>query len=234
MPKAYTTEETQAEFWRRVDVRGDDECHPWLGSLVAGYGMYRGKYAHRTAYELHHGALPPYHPKRSVIRHTCDNRPCCNWRHLVHGTTKQNNDDTVERGRAGDTARRTLNDKLVALARKLYATKRFSVDAIARRIGVSYETMRGAINGTSWKHLPGAVPTVKPERVNRPSLIPTGDEERAVKIKRRLAKGKTVASTAYRFGVSYTTAWQIGRGILWPNTEPLGDVLPKRKPREKP
>lgn len=34
-----------------------------------------------------------------MIRHRCDNRPCCNPAHLIPGTAKENARDVVDRGR---------------------------------------------------------------------------------------------------------------------------------------
>jgi hypothetical protein len=44
----------EERFWSRVDVRGPDECWPWMAATVKGYGqlsvMGRNEYAHRIAY----------------------------------------------------------------------------------------------------------------------------------------------------------------------------------------
>ena len=87
-------------FWSKVDIRGPDECWPWLaGCSDDGYGRFSlhgvNCNAHRVAYELVNGPLP----KGQVSRHTCDNRPCCNPRHLVAGTQQQNIADMDARGR---------------------------------------------------------------------------------------------------------------------------------------
>lgn len=93
----------QTRFWKYVDQRGPDECWPWTGTLVRGYGVlfYLGKVrgAHRIAYELAHGELPLLH-----IDHLCHNsdptcpgklacrhRRCVNPRHLEQVTQGTNN-----------------------------------------------------------------------------------------------------------------------------------------------
>ena len=92
-------------FWSKVDVRGPDECWPWLaGAHSAGYGKfwYDGcpHYSHRIAV-----MLDGRDPTGVVVRHRCDNPPCCNPAHLDLGTYADNSRDCVERGRQarGDT-----------------------------------------------------------------------------------------------------------------------------------
>ena len=62
-----------ASFWQRVDKRGPDDCWEWQSSLSEwGYGRLwlskgRKKYlpAHRVAYVLAYGEVPPdkpFHP----------------------------------------------------------------------------------------------------------------------------------------------------------------------------
>lgn len=85
-----------ARFWAKIDQRGPDDCWPWLAGRSKGYGQFLNYLAHRIAWFLTHGEIPA----GAVIRHTCDNPPCCNPNHLVPGTHGQNFRDMVERGRA--------------------------------------------------------------------------------------------------------------------------------------
>lgn len=92
---------TPENFWSRVWISGPGDCWIWRGGRhVDGYGWlrYHGRLyaAHRLAFMLTHGALPP---PPLIIRHRCDNRPCCNPDHLEVGTHKQNAEDRELRGR---------------------------------------------------------------------------------------------------------------------------------------
>ncbi len=76
------------------------ECWIWLGSKNAGgYGQARWdgttRLAHRYVYTMLVGAIPD----GMVLRHSCDNPPCCNPDHLLVGTNLDNRRDSVERGR---------------------------------------------------------------------------------------------------------------------------------------
>lgn len=99
-----------ARFWRKVDMSGGpDACWPWVKSCVpSGYGQFmivpgRVMRSHRIAWALDRGRSPG----KRVVRHRCDNPPCCNPKHLLAGTQAQNARDAVARGRAtgGSTPR---------------------------------------------------------------------------------------------------------------------------------
>lgn len=89
-------------FWERVDRRGPNECWLWLGGhdTKDGYGRAfdgkRTRQAHDVAWEL---ANKRKVPRGKLIRHSCDNPPCCNPKHLLCGTSKDNYRDAEERGR---------------------------------------------------------------------------------------------------------------------------------------
>lgn len=92
-------------LFARIDRRGDHECWPWTGGVDEdGYGKFQitgGRKrqktvrAHKLVWELANGPVPD----GLVIRHSCDNPPCCNPNHLAPGTQSQNRDDCVQRGR---------------------------------------------------------------------------------------------------------------------------------------
>ena len=81
-----------------------DECVLWPGGLRSsgGYGAIGvgGKHhqAHRLIYEIVNKCciLPGW-----KVRHTCDNPPCVNARHLILGTQADNMADCARRGRLG-------------------------------------------------------------------------------------------------------------------------------------
>ncbi len=85
---------------RFVDRRGDDECWPWTGHLVKGYGMLDQVGAHRRVYELLVGPIPDgLHLDH--LCHTADpscpageaclHRRCVNPAHLEPVTREENN-----------------------------------------------------------------------------------------------------------------------------------------------
>lgn len=118
----------------RVDRSGgQDACWPWTGALNNhGYGVFElaGKFhlAHRVAYEQVHGPLGGL-----CALHRCDNRPCCNPRHLFAGTRGDNIKDCIAKGRHRQSyGRLKLTDDQV---REIRTTPGTHVEA-ARRYGV--------------------------------------------------------------------------------------------------
>jgi hypothetical protein len=88
-------------FLSKVDMRGPDECWPWLaGSRRKGYGRYKPAShitvaAPRFSYALHYKR----EPGELCVMHTCDNPGCVNPYHLRLGTIADNNRDKMEKGR---------------------------------------------------------------------------------------------------------------------------------------
>jgi len=88
-------------FWAKVDVRGPDDCWPWLGAAgPRGYGRFAiGDGAmtgpHRFSYELVCGPISD----GMLICHHCDNPSCCNPAHLFVGTNTDNMQDAKAKGR---------------------------------------------------------------------------------------------------------------------------------------
>lgn len=74
----------QVRFWRYVERRAPDECWAWQGQWSSnqrvGLFLLHGQtyVAHRVAYTLTYGPIPP----REYLRHTCGSACCCNPVHM--------------------------------------------------------------------------------------------------------------------------------------------------------
>ena len=154
----------ETRFWSKVDIRSPDECWPWKASCSkqTGYGKFGkgGKYggwieAHRVAYELTNGPVPP----GFLVMHSCDYRPCCNPLHLFAGTTLDNILDKVRKGihrwktpygETAGTAKLTRVQVAEIKSRHVIGDSRA---ALARDYGVSWTQIARIVTGRSWAWL---------------------------------------------------------------------------------
>lgn len=130
-------------FWSKVDRTGSG-CWEWTASRGGGgYGEFRHGpmwKAHRMAWTLTHGPIPP----GKIIRHACDNPPCCRPSHLLIGTQLDNKADAIARGRATPPPwqhRVTLTDADKATIRARYSFRRVTYGQLAEEYGVHRETV---------------------------------------------------------------------------------------------
>lgn len=148
-------------FWEKVERKGPDECWPWTGARVPdGYGRFTvrvGKVvtASRYAYELTHGEIGS---PEIMVRHRCDNPPCCNPAHLVRGVALQNEGDKISRGRnqkavgeAASKAKLTAAD--VRLIRLATSRKLRNQSELARQFGVTSGSVNLIVRRQTWRHV---------------------------------------------------------------------------------
>lgn len=144
-------------FWSRVDKSGD--CWVWRGRcLQSGYGQLIVKkkvlLAHRVAFELTHGHIPP----GLEICHRCDNPPCVNPAHLFCGSHADNMRDMKTKGRQSRGARpyrdghrnAKLNADSVREIRSLHQQGMSFVE-LGRRYGVSGDQASNVVKRRSWR-----------------------------------------------------------------------------------
>lgn len=134
------------------------ECWEYQGFLNHdGYGQYsdedhRTKRAHREMFR--HSCEPL--TSKDVVRHTCDNRACCNPHHLIKGSQKDNVRDCVDRGRFPDRAgerngRALLNKQIVLDIRKIYSSGMWSYGLLSQLFDIPRPTIAHIIRHTTWK-----------------------------------------------------------------------------------
>jgi hypothetical protein len=147
----------EARFWNLVDVRGPDDCWLWKKSLRNGYGairICRKTYsAHRVAFVLTNGEPP----SDRLITHDCDNRACCNPRHLTAGTPATNAREMAERGRCvvlrgEQSLNSVLTDEIVS---DIWALRKTGIGytRIANILGLNQGTVESVVYKKSWRHL---------------------------------------------------------------------------------
>lgn len=160
-------EQFRQRFNAMVDSSGGpDACWPFKGRKNEfGYGRVDIKHAsgggsvylaHRVAYMLEHGAMPP---RPLVVRHTCiDSRSCCNPAHLIAGTQAENMQDRQRQGRTASKSgernpRALVTAREVVLIRAAYAAGE-KQRAIGERYGITESTVGLIVLGKRWKDVP--------------------------------------------------------------------------------
>jgi hypothetical protein len=133
-----------------TDIREDTGCWEWkLDRNPAGYGCVTRKggggntYAHRRAYELCRGEIPP----GLMVLHRCDNPCCVNPEHLYIGTPKDNARDRTQRGRNG----KHLTPADVEQIRLRFQLGGVSKQKLAEKYGVCYATINNLLVGRTHK-----------------------------------------------------------------------------------
>jgi len=144
---------TWQRFWQKVAI--SDECWQWTSATnLAGYGQFRfpagNEGAHRVAFELWHGQSPG---ERNVC-HSCDNPSCVKPSHLFLGTSKDNRDDMVAKGRgyegSGHHSAR-LSEPDVKDIRALHSTGKYTQDELGRLYGVTQGAISAIVKRRTWK-----------------------------------------------------------------------------------
>lgn len=148
-------------FWSFVERRGDDECWPWTGAIKPnGYGNWRpstgrSEGAHRAAFRLFAGKeIPP----GAHVCHSCDNRKCCNPRHLWLGSHADNMADMTAKGRSAKgrlMPQGEMSPRAKLTAEQVKEIKRDGEPAsqVAKRLGVHRNNIYHIRSGKTWRHL---------------------------------------------------------------------------------
>jgi hypothetical protein len=159
------TARDRARLWSKIRKGGGPrgECWEWQAALNDGYGAFvlrRRKWlVHRLVFALVHGeeALVTEGGGELVVRHTCDNRLCCNPAHLIPGSRLDNVRDMCERGRRrggwgkGErNVRAVLTEGQVRDALELYASGRVSLSDLSVELGVSARHVWRIVQGIVW------------------------------------------------------------------------------------
>lgn len=148
-----------AKFFASLDVRTKDECWEWKGPTRSnmGYGYFKigtkKIAAHRFSFEFFHRETIG----DRLVRHRCDNPPCCNPFHLELGTAADNVRDRDSRGRGrwaiGENQRSALlTEEKVRRIRMLYS-RGYSGRCIAKAYGVAFNTVSKIKLGLTWSHV---------------------------------------------------------------------------------
>lgn len=135
------------------------------GAVIIHRGDAFGSFkwaAHRLTYERFNGPIPA----GMLVCHSCDNRLCCNPKHLFLGTHKDNLADMVAKGRSlyGERANNvSLTEAQVVECYKL-RNEGMTYREIGEKFGVTYGCIHMVCAGRNWQR------THRRHRRNAPSV----------------------------------------------------------------
>lgn len=153
--QAFARANIESRFWSYVDKSGGpDACWPWTGTIDKGYGVLTIRVgdgrrvigAHRLSLNLAGVDVPD----GMHACHHCDNPQCVNPRHLYAGTPLDNVHDALNRGRHYQA----LTEDDVRELRRRYVPYKIGYRVLAKEFGVGDMTVRDAIHGITWAHVP--------------------------------------------------------------------------------
>jgi len=82
---------TFEDVWKFIGKAAKDECWVYTGKLLHGYGQFccdsKTYPAHRVVYRLTYGQIED---KTVYVIHKCNNKKCCNPKHLTLGSNSKN------------------------------------------------------------------------------------------------------------------------------------------------
>jgi hypothetical protein len=150
-------------FWGKVDKRGPDDCWEWKAHTQRRYGNHvmrfeKDQHYGRTTLNgkrcLSHRAAFFYANGRhaeGLVCHTCDNPPCCNPKHLVEGTHKDNAMDAARKGRSAILQAKLTPDQVREI--RGMRGNGMSSRRVAAKFGVVHSTVLSIQNNTRWRDI---------------------------------------------------------------------------------
>lgn len=155
-PGIYKRRNVVDRFWDKVFKHPGDGCWVWTASDNArGYGHFQGSkgriYAHRFAYILANGDIPP----GLQVCHRCDNPSCVRADHLFAGTRKENMADCV-RKRRHQHGEKSVGAKIsekdvVDIRKRCLAGERQHI--IGKEYGIAQITVSQIVTRKTWAHI---------------------------------------------------------------------------------
>ena len=211
-----------------------EPCWEWTGRAdPKNYGLlcvkHSEEFVHRIIYRIFVGDIAGY----EVVRHRCDNPPCCNPLHLLKGSRKDNVDDCHERFRHAfgeKTGNRILTDAAVLTMRNEYALGGASVIKLGLKYGVNERTVRAALCGATWKHVKGPI---HHPRKRSGFISPRLSEEQVALVRAvylRWVPGYGSPTLAKYFGVSRRSIMRTLQAVQKDNRVSFEGILPEDAP----
>lgn len=203
---------TPQNFFDWVDQSdGPDSCWPWLsGQNGKGYGCYyrnrKRCYAHRESFEIAKGPVPD----GLYVLHRCDNRICCNPKHLFLGTHLENIADMVAKGRNAKgekSGAAKFSDEIVAKVIAAYKPGEVTQQEVADRFGMDRRHVASLYRGEA-----RGIPVYEIVPLRRTNTKFSNETMLSAMTEYRLG-GQTAAVVAAKYGMSRSHLRSALRGL---------------------
>lgn len=160
-PLPTLSEDDKQRFFSKIKISGPDDCHEWRFCRNSyGYGVWRLRCVTYISTRLAYFISTGVQPGNLRVCHTCDNPGCCNPKHLFLGTSKDNSQDMVKKGRSRRGSSHggpILTEGDVSKIRELHANGELTQQQIADRFSVTNGSVSRIILCKTWRH------TIRPE-----------------------------------------------------------------------
>ena len=171
-------------FWDKVTISSNpNSCWNWIaGKSTAGYGLFglsnskKLIYAHRYSFELCYGI----DPVTKCVCHHCDNPACCNPYHLFLGSSKDNSQDMVKKGRCKSTALLGTKNSCNRYSEETVHEVRNrakSYKYLQNKYGISISHIKQIRRGSCWGWLPYKKELLGYQFLEQPPEIPDMTDE---------------------------------------------------------
>lgn len=146
----------QKRFWSKVEKT--DGCWFWRGTVLTnGYGQFSTKArrwsAHRYSYRLDKSEIP----RGLLVCHSCDIPTCVNPEHLWLGTTRDNAQDMVGKGRDKPPKGEKQGSSKFTASQVLEIREKHSNGFTPTQLAKLYGTTPGYVNSLvrriTWRHI---------------------------------------------------------------------------------
>lgn len=114
------------------------------GYIIVNFGRKEQWRAHRLMYFVKKGFIPA----GLLVCHKCDNRACIEEEHLFLGTSQDNTDDMVAKGRHRNQGRKVTAETVLEM--KVSLAQGNSLAAIAKKHNLHLETVRLYVKGRKY------------------------------------------------------------------------------------
>lgn len=183
----------------------------------------------RLSYLIHNGPIP----KNMQVRHMCHNSKCVNPKHLLIGTSQDNQNDKVNANRQAKGTNNGMailtESDVITILTDIYNNKYNELAEICKIYNVSRYTINNIFNQTAWKHITDKL-TVSLSEIKSKIIMNNyniGNKNPNSKLndtmvremKLKIKNGIPLKTISKEYGISYNYASNIKNNKYWKHVQ---------------